>query len=161
MTLYEINKEIAELLESAFDPETGLINDESTDLLEQLSANLQDKIIDYGLVIKNKMTLANAIREEEKNLAKRRKSLENQIDTLKGIIAPHIVANGKIENEKIRLSTRKSESIDIIDEGAIPFRYKIEQISYKVDKNEIKKSIKDGDSIPGAQLVENHNLQIK
>ena len=42
----------------------------------------------------------------------------------------------------------------------IPQEFKKEEVTIKISKADIKKALKDGD-VPGAEIVESMNLQIK
>ena len=66
-----------------------------------------------------------------------------------------------METDLNKLSFRKSESVSIFDEEAIPSEYKKEVVSVSIDKTEIKKAIKEWKEIPGATITEKQNLQIK
>ena len=77
MTLYEIDHAISEAFERAIDPETGeLINEEAWAQLEALQMDREQKLENVALWVKDLNAEAAAIREEEKNLAKRRQSAE-------------------------------------------------------------------------------------
>ena len=59
-----------------------------------------------------------------------------------------------------KFSTRKSSALEITDLGEIPKDYIIEELVQKVDKDAIKKSIKAGEEVKGAQIIERKNLNI-
>ena len=67
----------------------------------------------------------------------------------------------KVETAKVRVSFRKSVSVNIEDEGALPADFIVETVSTKPDKTAIKKAIQAGQEIAGATLIENRNIQIK
>jgi hypothetical protein len=67
----------------------------------------------------------------------------------------------KIETPLIKLSFRKSESVEVDDINSLPAMYKTIKLTETPDKKLIKDSLKLGKEIPGCKLVENNNLQIK
>ena len=75
------------------------------------------------------------LKKEKQNKAEK---IENWIDYL--LKAFQIE---KMETDLNKLSFRKSESVSIFDEEAIPSEYKKEVVSVSIDKTEIKKAIKE------------------
>lgn len=67
----------------------------------------------------------------------------------------------KMQTEINELSYRKSEAVVFTDEALIPSEYKKEKLTISVDKTEIKKAIKAGAEVPGAEIEVRQNLQIK
>ena len=65
----------------------------------------------------------------------------------------------KMDTELFKLSYRKSDSVNVIDLDAVPDEYK--KITIAADKTAIKKAIKEGAEVAGAELVTNQNLQIR
>jgi hypothetical protein len=67
----------------------------------------------------------------------------------------------RLETPPLKISFRKSESVEIDDESAISFAYLKEKITYTIDKTAIKEAIKKGEVVAGARLQVNQNIQIK
>ena len=65
----------------------------------------------------------------------------------------------ELKGKTIKLSFRKSESVEIDDIDALDDRFK--RIKIEPDKTAIKTALKIGEKVEGARLVENQNLQIK
>ena len=61
----------------------------------------------------------------------------------------------------MKLSYRKSESVNITDIDSVPKEYIKIKTEVSADKTNIKKAIKTGQYIDGAELVTNINMQIK
>ena len=161
MTLYEIDKAIAECL----DLETGEILD--LDRLNEMQIEKDKKLENVALYIKQLEAEAEAIRSEETRLAERRKVKENKVAGLKGWLTA-VLDGATFETSRVRLSFRKSEKVELEDELTVLeyceknnldncLKYKFPDIS----KPEIKKLLKAGEKIPGAVLVETNNLQMK
>lgn len=69
--------------------------------------------------------------------------------------------NGKkMKEAEFTVSYRKSESVEITNESAVPDEFRIPQPD-KIDKVALKAALKSGASIDGAQIVEKNNIQIK
>lgn len=160
MKLYEIDHAIMECV----DNETGEIVD--FDKLNALSMAKDKKLEGVGIAVKNLTAEAKAIREEEKNLAERRKSLETKAEGYKQWLAD--VLNGdKFETSKIRCSFRKSNRVNVNEErfGAWAISHDREELLIfavpKPNKTKLKEAIMSGEEIPGVSLEETNNLTVK
>lgn len=161
MKLYEINAALAELLEQV-DPETGeLVCD--MDQLEELTIAREEKLEGLALYTKNMDAMAKAIREEEKNLAERRRVLENRAERAKAYLA-EMLAGAKFSTAKVAVSYRKSSSVEV-GEGfwswAVDHPEFVRRKDPEADKKAIGDAIKRGLNIPGAELVEKVSTIIK
>lgn len=67
----------------------------------------------------------------------------------------------KLETARVRVSFRKSVSVDIVDETALPLEFLKVIEDVKIDKPAIKKAINSGIEVSGAVLKNNRSLQIK
>ena len=165
MKLYEINDAIYKLLnQEIMDPETGEILDiNGFDQLKELEVAREEKIENTALFIKNLDADVVALKEEEKKLAERRKAKENKLNWTKRFLDEFLKSEdvAKFETPKVKLSFRKSESVNIFEAGILPDEYVREKTEYVPDKTAIKKAIKSGTVVDGAELVVNMNLQVK
>lgn len=151
--LYEINQAIMDCV----DEETGEIVD--IEKLNDLHMQFDDKVENIACFIKNLLSDAKAIKEEENNLASRRKSYENKANSLKKYLSDTL--NGqKFKTAKVSISYRKSESVDIENMKDVPEEY-IKIAEPTVDKASAKQAIKSGIKIPGLRLAESKNIQIR
>ena len=153
MNLYELDNEIL----GCVDIETGEIFDEAK--FEALGLERDAKIENICLWIKNLKAEAEALKIEKDAFAKRQKAAENKMESLKKYITNYLEGT-PFESTKVKVSFRKSESIEVTDISKIPEKY----LKYKdpdVDKTSIKAAIKQGESFEGLILVENQNIQIK
>ena len=161
LTIYTIDQEIMNLV----DPETGEILD--YEAFSELKLAREAKIEGMALWTKNLDAEAAAIKAEEAALAERRKKLEKKSTSLKAYIS-EILAGDKFTTSRVECSFRKSKAVEIPDEAAF-IQAMQESMHYEylsfgkttVNKTEVTKAIKAGKEIPGAQLVEKHNLSIK
>ena len=65
----------------------------------------------------------------------------------------------RFETPLAKLSTRKSVSVEILDEAIIPNEFWV--VKKEVSKSTISQAIKDGSEVPGAQMRENLSLSIR
>ena len=153
MNLYEIDSAILDCV----DVETGEIFDE--DKFNELSIERDVKVENICLWIKNLKAEAEALKAEKDAFAKRQKSVENKMESLKKYIEGYL-AGSSFETSKVKVSWRKSESVDYDDIYKIPEEF----IKYKepeVNKTELKKALKEGKEFEGVYLVEKQNIQIR
>lgn len=153
MNLFEIDAAILDCV----DVETGEVFD--VDRFEELELTREAKIENICLWIKNLKAEAEALKAEKDAFAQRQKAAENKMESLKRYISGYLDGTA-FESAKVKVSFRKSESLEISDVYRIPEDFLKYQEPY-VDKAALKKAIKDGAAIEGAEIVENYNIQIK
>ncbi len=177
VSLFELDTTIEQILENgfAYDEETGEITFTSDDL-EKLQGDLDTKIENIGLYIKNEESMASLIKAEEKSLKSRRESHEKKVESLEKYLGYFMQLTGKdskpFETSRVKISFRKSTASDIYDEEALRAyitskdEYKEKYFKYgepTISKTELTNSLKENDKlvIPGFRLVENKNIQVK
>ena len=131
--------------------------------LDSLSMQFEDKVSN---ILRYRRTLeltADAVSNEIERLTTLKKYYERKGANLKNYVSYAMIKTGKdnMELEIAKLSFRKSETTDILDENLIPAEFKKEKISVVIDKKEIKDALKAGKEVPGAIITEHRNLQIK
>lgn len=162
MKIYEIAQEELDLL-NEIEELDGELTPELEERLKINEANMAKKMEDYCKAIRYyEMTVANAKSEKER-LDKLIKRSERSQQWLKDAILNVMNATGKpkVSAGTFTVGTRKSTAVNIIDESTIPARYVNEVVTVKIDKTAIKDAIKNGEEVPGAQLVERKSLTIK
>lgn len=163
MTLWEIDEAIENLMANAVDPETGeiLVNDED---IEALQMERDKKVENIALYIKNQEAMASAIREEEKNLAARRKTCENRVEQLKHYLL-HCLDGERFQTPKCDIRFRKSFTVQVGDgflEWAMDNREDL--LRYKtpeVDKTAIAKALKNNEEVPFVGMIEKIGVTVK
>lgn len=158
--LYEIDQEIFECV----DQETGEILD--VEKLNELQMERDKKIEKVALWYKNLVSDATAYKAEKEAFAEREKAAKNKAESLKNWLG--LALNGsKLTTEKVAITFRKSEAVEIEDEEAFvkwAYDFNDELLSFKdptPNKTAIKNELKLGVEITGAHLVERQNIQIK
>ena len=158
-SLYEINKSIEELTEKMVDPETGEINEEVMEQLEQLDMDMDEKLENYGLVMKQLMAEASALIDESNALKRRAGVKLNTYGRMDQLVK--MVLNGKPkEYKRVKFGFRPSQSVEIINEDLVPDELCNCKIERKPVKSDIKKLLNAGKEVPGCILVEHENLQL-
>ena len=153
-SLYEINEHLLNLTDS----ETGEITDWSA--FEALQLARDEKIENIALYHKNLLAEAAALKAEEKSFAERRKRAENKAESLKRYLDSALQGQ-KFTSTKVAISYRKSTSVEV-DETKLPANWLREiPATHVVDKVEIAKALKAGETVEGATLITNNNIQIK
>ena len=153
MTLYEIENEIM----SCFDEETGEIFD--SEKLEKMELERNEKIENICLFIKNLRAEAEALKKEKDAFAKRQKTVENKMESLKRFMEGYL-AGEKFKTPKVSVSWRKSDKVEVDDVYKLPEEF----VKYKepeVKKEDLKKAIKEGKTFEGVHLIECNNIQIR
>lgn len=162
MQLYKIVKSIQKVFETptgdVIDGETGEVFNKK--YLDNLRIAKNRKIENIACWIKNLQAEIEAYKKEEENFRIRRKQAENRIENLKWYLTEWIPGE-KIETPRVKISWRKSEVVNILDENLIPSGYKSQKITEVIDKKEIKRAIKSGMVVAGADIKVNENIQIK
>lgn len=161
MTLYEIDEQIRNCIrideKSAVDTLTGEVIDLKQ--LDELAMERSQKIKNIALWYKNLVADARALKAEETAFFIRRKTAENKAEQLKSYLA-NVLDGEKVKETEFAIGWRKSKAVTITDEKKLPEIFLIAQPP-KVDKTAIGKALKDGEDVPGAELIENMNIQIK
>lgn len=160
LSIYDIDQSILALV----DPETGEIAD--YEALEALQMERDGKIENLALWIKDLKAEATAIRNEEKALAERRRSVENRAARLTEYLG-YVLNGDKFKTGKVAISYRRSTSVTVYDgfvewaqshpEGEAYLRYS----EPDVNKTALKEALAAGAEIPLAELTESQNIQIK
>ena len=157
MTLFEIDKALADF-EFEIDEETGeVLNIQD---LDELNLAREQKIENIGLLIRNLEAEADAVENQEKIFADRKKRIRKKIEGLKGFLG--YALDGKpFKTDRVVMSFRKSESVLVKDDYLVPDEYCNITVVRKPDKKVLKDALKKGKEIMGCELVEKNNINIK
>ncbi len=128
--------------------------------LEELGHTTESKLENMSKMIRNMELESANYKAEEERMAKKRKSLDNQVAYIKeSLIKPILEQSGKITAGVFTVSLRKSQAVKV-DDKIIEDKYKTSNTVITIDKASIKKDIKAG-SVLGAELITNQSVQIK
>ena len=159
-SLFQINSELVEITNLLIE-KGGELTPEIESRLQIAESELKSKSVDYYHVIKELESTTIMIDAEIKRLQDLKKSRVNTIEKLENALLYSMNLHGieKIETDTLKISTRKSKSVEVVDIDKLPFNcLKIEK---KAIKSEIKKMLEEGAKIQGAKIVENTSIQFK
>ena len=170
MTLYDIDAQIAALDGAAeddmlIDAETGELISVSQ-ALDALRMERETKLENVACWVKNLSAEADAIREEENRLIKRRKAAETKAANLKAwLLAAMTREDGttdKLKTGRVMVSVKKNPPSTVVDDEALlPWAYKTVKEIVAQDKAAIKAAILAGEEVPGAHLEYGRSVVIK
>lgn len=160
MNLFNIKQEYINIVNTIID-NNGELSPELSQALAINETELKEKAINYGYVIRSFEYENDIIDAEIKRLKALKEQKEKAIQKLKDAVSDAMNLYGieKVESPALKLSFRKSESIEISEN--LDKRFMIEKVTLQPDKVAIKEAIKKGEQVDGAVLVINQNLQIK
>lgn len=159
MSIYDvavIEKEIERIAEQ----NQGEIPEEKLrDLVEAQTKSLEsiEKLCRY---IRHLEMFEETCKNEERRIKELREKSVKRLESVKKYLTPFVKGKGKFDSGTFRLSIRKSEQIILPEDFTNP-KYCDMVVIYKPDKKKIKDDLKKGEIIPGAELKEIDNLQIK
>ena len=160
--LYEIDQDILDCV----DLETGEILD--TEKLDALQMERERKLEGVALWIKDMKAESSAVKEEADKLIARRQALDNKITALKSWLL-NALDGEKLSTPRCKVYQTHSQRVSVADEPKlISFLQTLEEpekfLRFKdpeLKRDEIKKALKDGTIIPGAELEETESVVIK
>ena len=162
ISLYELTSEFeAAMQQIVVDAETGEVS--GFEAVDSLNAAFEYKAEAYAVMIKNLAAEAAAIKTERDRMKEREDAIKRRMDSMKQHLAESMIAVGKnkISTAKAALSFRKSVQVSITNDVMLPDDLCKVVVDRKPDKTAIGKLLKAGETVPGAELVENMNLQVK
>ncbi|MBO7285467.1 MAG: siphovirus Gp157 family protein [Alistipes sp.] len=160
LSLYHITSEqlrINELLEES----GGELTPEIEEALVINEGNFLVKAEGYIESIAKYKALAEAADVRIKEMQRIKKTAENIERRLKERLlwAMNAMERDRVEVGARKLSIRNTTSVNIIDEAHIPSYYI--KVETKIDKDTIKRDLKNGIAVEGAELVTNQSIQIR
>ena len=169
MTLYDIDAQIAALDGAAEDD--MLIDAETGELvsvaqaLDALRMEREAKLENVACWVKNLSAEADAIREEENRLLKRRKAAETKAANLKAwLLAAMTREDGttdKLKTGRVMVSVKRNPPSTVVDDALLPSSYTVAKITYQATKELIKRELLAGGEVPGAHLEYGRSVVIK
>lgn len=161
MNLFEIDRAIEECTRAVVDEATGEIVGTAIDLqmLEGLQMERDQKVRNIACWMKNLKSDVIALKAQKDAFAARQKSAENKLESLKNYLSAYL--DGKaVKETEFAISFRKTKSVNILNEDAVPDTYKVPQAP-KVDKAALLADLKAGAEVPGAEIKESLAMTLK
>ena len=158
--LYELStgyKNIEYLLEN------GENNEELKTVLDSLGEEIEDKAENIAKLIKNYEADIDAFKTEEKRIAERRRTLENDVKRLKEYLYNNMKLTGKTKFKRGTFSfniAKNPPSVEIVNQDIIPMDYR--ELVEVINKKDILQDLKNGKDVQGAILRDdNESLRIR
>lgn len=164
LSLYNIAQEHRAMVERLMD-----FQDDSqaiSDTIEAESYPLEVKAQNTAYAVKTLKATVEAIKVEEKNMATRRKAIENHIMRIEEYLKTCMEVAGvlKIECAHFRIAIKKNPpSVEVFEPSLVPveFMKTPEPPPPDVDKAAIRGAIASGKEVPGAMMVQGTRVEIK
>lgn len=162
LKLYQIEQDYINLAEQIIDA-GGEVSEEQNEALQINKNQLENKARGFGFVILDLESEISIIENEVKRLQQLKVARVKTVEKLKEKIsdAMQLFEISEVKTATIKLSFRRSESVEIDNVDLLDATYKVEKVSITANKVKIKEDIKSGISVMGAVLQINQNLQIK
>lgn len=164
ISLYELAAEFRQTAEQLADMD--LPPEVVQDTLESMQFPVEQKAAHVAAFVRNLEATADQIRQAEKAMADRRRSLESRAVQVKQYLLDNMLSCGisKIDHPLFRISIRKNPaSVVVFDSQLVPLDYLRAEPPPPpaLDKRLIAQAIKDGYDVPGARMESSQRLDIK
>lgn len=162
MPLYQIADDYLAIAKQLSD--LDLPDDVIADTLEGASGDLEVKAWNVAALIQQFEGDAAVIKEAEQRMCGRRKTLERRVDWMRDYLLVQLLRVGihEIDSPEFVIRVRDNPPRVILDdESVIPGSFRREEIMVSIRKDEIRKSLLDGQDVPGAHLERDKRLIIK
>lgn len=160
LSLYDLGSEYNALLDlaSESDDETAL-----SELFNKLDGDIDTKLDGIAHILTELNSDSDKLNIEIKRLQARQKTIDNNIDRLKSSLVS-FMRNTEIEKKKTLLHSfsisKTSGSLNITNQDMIPHPYRSTQIVEIFDEDAIKKALKNGEAVEGAELIIKDSIRI-
>jgi len=150
MKLYEITNNYKFLEQNDdCDPEA------LTDTLEAIAGEFEEKALSVSAYFLNQDAEVKAIKAAAKAMVDRAKAIENRSNSLKEYLLTNMQALGisDISCPQYQITLRKPQKVVNVT-GELDERYNVRKMTVSPDKVAIKKALKSGEDVKGAELVD-------
>lgn len=158
-TLIQISSELAEIYDdiAAHD---GEISPHQEERLKSLLVQSEEKVSGYVTIMERLEQEQAFVKFRIEEAKKYNAKLEALQEKLKSTALAVIQARGeKLKGEMGHwIASRKSKSVVVQDQSAIPGQYMVSEIISKPDKKLIKEALEKGIEVPGCFMIENDNV---
>lgn len=134
------------------------------DALEAALAEIEDardeKAVRIACLVKNLRADAEAIKAEKQRLQKRQMAAEKTADRLSRYLEQFLPPGTKLKDARAVIGWRKSEAVVCgVDPKQLPEEF--QRVKIEANASAMKKALKEGETIPGVELEERNNIQIR
>jgi hypothetical protein len=160
MNLYQIDAEYKAVLQD-IEENDGEFSEDLEQRFDSISSERNKKISNIVRFVRNLESDNDQIYNEMDRLKAIADSKNRKTAWLKEYLSKVVGEGNKFELPEAKISWRKSEATFIKDENLIPEKFVTIVTEKKIDKVAIKNAIKSGEDVPGAELLNRNNMQIK
>jgi len=160
MKLYEISEKYNQFISYLEDSEDL---EELKDTLDSIEDAFDAKVESIVKLIKAKDAEQKAIEEEIKRLKTRADRLVREIEWLQNYIQAAMEHTGK---EKVKSSlfnislVLNPPAVNVVNESEVPDWAYVEKVTRSLDKRGLLERMKNGEQIPGVELIQRRRLKI-
>lgn len=160
VSLFQIEQEYQQIADTLIE-NGGEASEEIEQQLAITQEQLQHKAVCYAMVVKDIEAENEVLTNEIKRLQSLVKSRTNTVDKLKSNLSRAMQLFGveEIKTPLVKINFRKSESVEV--DEVLDTRFIKTTVTTVPDKVAIKEAIKSGETVTGARIVTNQNIQIK
>lgn len=160
--IYELNASIKACIQYDAEHVVSVDDGEILNLqqFEALQMERDQKIEGMCCYIKNKNAEAEAIYAEINTLSYRAGAIKKEVERCKAYLAGALYGE-KFETPRCKITWRKSEICNVLNIDAVPEEFKRTKVTVDADKTAIKKAIKGGAEVPGAEVIQKLNMTLK
>ena len=161
-SVYELDAKISSCIQLDEEHVVSVDDGEVLNLqqFEALQMERDAKVEGLACYIKNKIADAEAIYAEIDVLSQRASVMKREAELCKAYLAG-VLYGEKFETPRCKVSWRKSEVCNVLPMEELPDEYKRTKVTVDADKTAIKKAIKAGAEIPGAEVIQKLNMTLK
>lgn len=161
ISLYEISDAYKQF---QFMLEEDLDNEELKQALDNIDGDFEEKADNIAKVIRHLTATESALKEEEKRLADRRRTISNNIKNTKEYLKYNmeVLDKKKFDTDLFKFYIRNNKQTVKYEEGVIlPEEYYITEEVKTINKELVESELKEGVWIEGAKLDRTQSLIIK
>lgn len=166
MKLYEINQNIERILngddERCYDENGEPDIEKAKELMTSLSEELDVKLENIAVFVKNASNDEEGISSEITNLQKRKSAIQKKRERAQEFLKELMLNYGKtnIESSRVAVKLTSRNQLDY-DETEIPQGWYREKVVRELDKQLIKEAVRQGEIVQGVTEVKKHYISIK
>ena len=162
MNLRDIELEISNILAVADELPEGE-QEMAMEYLDQLGELEAEKVDAIGYAVRRRKSEIAFLQEEERRIRARRQAMESRLERFREYLRDTFRANDltKLKGAKTTMYLLRSESVDVYHAAELPEKFVVTKVEHCPDRAKIKEAIKNGSTVPGAQLQERVSLVVK
>lgn len=149
MRLYDIAADLRAIFDDIDDAE-GEITPEQEEALDALTGSLEDKVDAYGFRLRELKAQAEALKAEERWLAKKRKGIESQIATMRKRlhVSLDLAERRKVKTSAHTVSIRAGRTRTRLVLDDVAALMAAGYVTHSVDERAVQEALDEGKDVP-------------